>query len=68
MFLGIFAGIPGLIFGLPIALLVALSIRRRSKLGHEQSVASTYASALGFLVLLGISVMAFLLTAVGFTT
>jgi len=68
MFLAIFVGIPGLIFGLPIAFLVALSIRRRSKLSHEQSATSTYAWTLGFLVLLGISVIVFFMTAVGFTT
>ena len=68
MFLAIFAGIPGLIFGLPIAVLVTLSLRRRYKLGSARSVASTYAWTFGFLALLGVSVIVFFVTAVGFTT
>ena len=67
LFLAIVAGIPGLIFGLPIAALVALSFRRQRKLWPEQSVGTTEKWAIGFLVLLGIVVTLFFVTAVGFT-
>ena len=72
-FLLMIGGIPALLFGLPIAVLVFLSARRHRILGAKAdgtqprktySVAWLYA----LLALIGVGVFVFLMTAVGFTT
>jgi len=68
MFIATSVGIPTLIFGLPIAYLVMTSFRRQRKLREKASTPWPPIMGIGFLVLVGCSVINFFMTAVGFTT
>ena len=73
VFVLIFAGIPLLLFGFPIAVLIFLSVRRHRILAgkgkaHQPSQTRLVPWLCAFLALVGIGVIVFLMTAVGFTT
>jgi hypothetical protein len=72
-FLLMIAGVPTLLFGLPIAVLIFLSARRHRILaakteGDPRKRTHSVAWLCALLTLLGIGVFVFLMTAVGFTT
>ena len=72
-FLLMIAGAPALLFGLPIAVLIFLSVRRHRILAaktESDQPKQTYSVGwlYALLTLLGIGVFVFLMTAVGFTT